>query len=106
MDLPDVKKALSSKWFDTIMPEFNPLDRSFLCQSDWAEVAMYRLQHGQETEADAILLNGLAAGFPIAVSYRELFFKRMTFEAAAMVVSKAEQQPLTKALLLHACCVR
>ena len=68
---------------------------------EWAEVAEHRLLHGHETEADAILFNGLAAGFPLAYLYQSLLFRRLKHVATTRV-----DQPLTEALLLHACCSR
>ena len=59
---PDVNQALDCGWFDEVTSGSLDIQWNALGHNIMARVALYRLQHGQRAEAEAILLRGLAAG--------------------------------------------
>lgn len=72
----------------------------------WVAVAKHRFQQGQELEAEAILLSGLAAGFSAAQLYDRLLIERVTDEAAARAMYTTRGEPRKTALLLFTCYIR
>ena len=59
---PDVNQALDCGWFDEMTSGSLDIQWNALGHNIMSRVALYRLQHGQTAEAEAILLRGMAAG--------------------------------------------
>ena len=108
-NFPELDEALASGWFDTVAPDVPSPESSIIGHDVWAHIAASRQQQSQRSEAETLVLRGLAVGFPEGAHYEKSALKYMAdslLESANHDLSSSKAYHVALALVLWACLVR
>ena len=91
--VPDVIQALECGWFDAVTSGSLDTQLNLFGRDVMAVVARYRLQHGQQAEADTIVLRGLTAGREIGCCTGLYFIHLFVIHFCSLMETTSREQP-------------
>ena len=105
---PNMDRALSSGWLEAMTAGLEPPGGNIIGHDVWACLAKHYTQHNRLAEAEAVLLRGLAAGFPETRAYDTPFSQYFTRDNLARNMWHAPQKRpnVVKAVTLMASALR